>query len=129
MFGIHKSDTSSVQPWEYVPAAVGEYKTGQMLNMAGGNATALSAASTSTPPYLCMADKEITEAGNPLPVIRVTPGQIFETTLSAAAATAAIGGKLQVSAGGMEASPGAGSFEIVGLDGKEVGDAVRGRFA
>ena len=129
MFTLHKSDNSSMQPWEYIPAAAGEYKAGQLLEMAAGRAAAITADLDETPPYLCMSDMKIETAGELLPAVRVSKGYIYETALSEDVATAAVGGKLQVSAGGLLASEGAGTFEIVELEGKEEGDAVRGRFA
>lgn len=129
MFLPMKSDTGAVLPWEYMPAAAGTYKAGQLLNVSGGQVVAVSAASTTTPPYLCMADKEIT-AGELLPVTRVSKDFIYETQLSAEAASATIGTKLQVTAGGLLADAAAtGTFELVSLEGTAQGDFVRGRWA
>lgn len=127
MFLPHKND-NGLQPWEYYPAAAGEYEIGQMLNIKGGKLTAVDAASSTTPGYVCMARAEVAEGGV-LPVIRVTPAMIFETTLSAEAAAAVIGSKLQVSAGGLEADDAApGTFELVEIEGTAAGSVVRGRF-
>jgi len=128
MFIPMKSDTGAVLPWEYMSAAAGDYKAGQLLNVDGGKVVAVAAASTTTPPYLCMADKTAAD-GEPLPVTRISHDYIYETQLSAAAAAAEIGTKLQVSAGGLEAdAAGTGTFEIVSMDGTEQGDFVRGRW-
>jgi len=97
--------------------------------MSGGNLAKVATASTATPPYVCMAEKEIGEAGDVLAVNRVSKDIIYETSLSAAAASAAPGGKLQVSAGGEQVSTGSGTFEVVSLDGTAAGSIVRGRFA
>lgn len=131
MFVPVKSDTGALLPWEYMPAAAGTYKAGQMLTVNGsGQLAALSAASTTTPPYLCMAD--VTAAvGQIIPVIRVDGGIIFETTLKSAASGAVIGTKLQVEADGLTASKpgtGSGSFEAVWMEGTAAGNIVRGRF-
>ena len=128
MFVLYKSDNSSLQPWEYMEAAPDDYKAGQMLAATGGLLEALAADTLTTPPYICMADMTITD-DELLPVIRVSHDYIYETELSAAAATAAPGGKLAVADGGLFAKAGAGTFEIVSLDGTAAGDAVRGRFA
>ncbi len=129
MFLPMKSDTGAVLPWEYMPAAAGTYKAGQLLNVSGGQVVAVSAASTTTPPYLCMADKEIAE-GELLPVTRVSKDFIYETQLSAEAASATIGTKLQVTAGGLLADAAAtGTVELVSLEGTAQGDFVRGRWA
>jgi len=120
-----KSDTGAVIPWEYYPAAKGTYKCGQMVEMSGGKITALSGVSTTTPPYLCMAETTVVDGGEPLAVLRVSAGDIFETTLAAAGGQ--LGNKLGVSADGLQAD-GSGSFELVAMDGAAQGGTVRGRF-
>ena len=65
-----------------------------------------------------------------MPVIRVADDVIYETQLSAAASSAAIGSKLEVSSGGLQVdATAAGSFEVVFLGGTAIGDTVRGRFS
>lgn len=123
----HQSD-DGLQPWEYYPAAAGTYKVGQMLTMTGGKLTAISTASKTTPPYVCMAEKTVAQ-GDQLPVMRVTKRMIFETSLSSAAASATIGSLLEVSAGGLEVdAAAAGTFETTYIEGTDVGAMVRGRF-
>lgn len=122
-----KSDHGAVLPFEYLPAAAGEYNVGQLLNVTGGKLAAIAADQATTPPYLCMAQRKVEEAGEELPVARVSMDYIYETTLGAAAA-AEVGGKLQVASGGLTAKTGAGTFEIVSLDGTEEGGVVRGRW-
>lgn len=131
MFRAIKSDTGAVIPWEYLPAAAGTYKVGQALTVTGGKLTAISAAQATTPAYICEAEKTVA-AGETLPVTRVSKNHIYETTLSAAAEGAAVGAKLQVAAGGLEASyvsATPGTFEVVSLTGTAEGDTVRGRWA
>lgn len=128
MFLPMKSDTGNLLPWEYMLAAAGTYQAGQLLGVTGGKVTALTAATTTTPPYLCMADKTVA-AGEALPVTRVSRDYIYETQLSAKAASAVPGTKLEVSAGGLKAdATAAGTFELVSLEGVEAGDFVRGRW-
>lgn len=128
MFVPHTTDQGHVQPWEYLPAAAGTYEPGQLLTVAGGKLAAISAARTTTPEYVCMA-AVTAEPGDPVPVLRVNRGTIYETTLSAAAANAVTGTKLEISAGGLEADgTAAGTFEVVFIDGTAKGDTVRGRF-
>ena len=128
MFHPHTTDTGAVQPWEYMPAAAGTYQAGQLLNAADGSLTPVSAASTTTPGYLCMAN--ITVTGSELvPVTRIQRTAIYETQLSAEAADAAEGVKLQVSAGGLQVDAGAtGSFEVTYIEDTAAGSMVRGRF-
>ena len=128
MFLPHMSDTGALQPWEYLPATAGTYKVGQLLNVTGGKLTALTDASTTTPSYLCMSEITV-EDGTLVPVTRVSKNYIYETQLGAAAASAKIGTKLQVSAGGLTADAGAtGSFEVTFLEATAAGAQVLGRF-
>lgn len=128
MFSIHKSDTGAVQPFEYLNAAAGTYQAGQMLTVTGGKLAAISAASKTTPQYLCMAN--ITVTGDELvAVTRVKNDVIYETQLSAEAAAAAVGSKLEITAGGLAVdAAAAGTFEVTYLAGTAVGDTVYGRF-
>ena len=123
-----KSDHGAVLPTEYLPAAAGEYQVGQLLNVTGGKLSAITADQATTPPYLCMAQRKVETAGEELPVTRVSAEYIYETALEATASAAEVGVKLQVASGGLNAKTGAGTFEIVSLDGKTAGDAVRGRW-
>lgn len=128
MFSPHKTDTGAVLPWEYMPAAAGTYQAGQLLNAKNGSLTPVSAASPTTPGYLCMANITVT-AGQLVPVTRIQHTAIYETQLSAEAADAAEGTKLQVSAGGLQAdAAAAGSFEVTYIEDTAAGSMVRGRF-
>ena len=128
MFSPHKTDTGAVLPWEYMPAAAGTYQAGQLLNAKNGSLTPVSAASTTTPGYLCMANITVT-AGQLVPVTRIQHTAIYETQLSAEAASAAEGTKLQVSAGGLQVdAAAAGSFEVTYIEATAAGSMVRGRF-
>lgn len=129
MFYPHTNDTGAAKPWEYLPAAAGTYQAGQLLQVSSGKLAALSAASATTPPYLCMADITVTDGEN-VPVTRVANDTIYETQLSAAASSAVIGSKLEISAGGLKVdAAAAGTFEVVFLGGTAVGNTVRGRFS
>lgn len=128
MFAIHSSDKVAVLPSEYLPAAAGTYEPGQILNTASGKLAAIASASTAKPQYLCVGHV-VAAAGDLVPVVRVSDDVIFETTLSAAAASAGVGSMLEVSAGGKAVDgASAGKFEVVYLDGTTVGSMVRGRF-
>ena len=130
MFLPIKSDNGAVLPWEYLAAEAGTYKAGQLLNVdaSTGHVEPISAELTTTPPYLCMADITVADAGTPIPVTRISKDHIYETTLAAAASGTVTGSKLQVASGGLQVTAGAGTFEVVSLDGTETGDAVRGRW-
>lgn len=128
MFLPHVNDRGTHQPWEYIPAAAGTYSVGQLLGVSGGKLVALSTATKTTPPYLCQAKITVAD-GEAVPVTRVTDDVIYETTLSAEAASAAIGAKLEVSAGGLQADAAAsGTFEVVYIEGTAADSVVRGRF-
>lgn len=123
-----KNMSTALQPWEYLPAAAGTYKSGQLLNATDGKLVPVGAASATTPGYLCMADVTAVE-GQVIPVAVVVKDGIYETNLSAAAAGAAIGTKLQVSAGGLQVDgAAAGSFEVTYLEDTAAGSVVCGRF-
>lgn len=128
MFSPHTSDTGAVVPFEYMNAAAGTYQAGQMLTVTGGKLAAISAAHKTTPQYMCMAN--ITVTGDELvAVTRVKDDVIYETQLSAEAAAATVGSKLEVSAGGLNVDAAdAGTFEVTYLAGTAKGDTVRGRF-
>ena len=63
MFVPVKSNTGAMLPWEYLGAAADTYQAGQMLTVTGGKLAKLGAASTTTPPYLCMADVTEVQVG------------------------------------------------------------------
>ena len=127
MFEKYSSDHGQ-QPWERMPAAAGTYKAGQAVTVTGGKLAEISAASKETPGYICMADITVEDAEQ-VPVIRVQSSDIFETILTAETAGAAIGAKLEVSAGGLGVDgTAAGTFELVYAEGTAAGSMVRGRF-
>ena len=123
-----KNMTGVLQPWEQLPAAAGTYTVGQLVNAADGKVSPITGACTTTPGYLCMANVTLTE-GQMLPVARVVKDEIYVTQLSAESATAVVGGKLQVSAGGLQVDgAAAGTFEVVWAEGTAAGNEVHGRF-
>lgn len=127
MFVPVKSNTGAMLPWEYLGAAPGTYQAGQMLTVTEGKLAKLSGASTTTPPYLCMADVTAAE-GQVIPVTRVEGTFLYETTLSALYADAKPGVKVQVGEDGLTVAQGSGTFELVDVEGTQAGDTVRGRF-
>ena len=126
-FKPHQND-NVLQPWEEIPAAAGTYVVGQLLQVTNGQLAALTAATKTTPPYVCMANATVA-AGEVLPVIRVQKDMIFETQLSAETAAAKVGVKLEVTAGGLLADGAAeGTFELGYVEDTAKDSAVRGRF-
>ena len=127
MFKIHV-DHKGNRGWEYLPAAAGTYEAGQALTVTSGKLAAISAARTTTPEYICMADATVA-AGDLVPVIRVDKDIELETSLSAAASSMVMGTKLQITKGGLQVDAAAeGSFEVKEYAGTAAGAAVIGRF-
>lgn len=127
MFLPHKSD-NGLQPFEYYQAAAGTYEIGQLLNVADGVLTAITAASKVTPAYVSMGQGTLT-AGDVLPVIRINHEMVFQTTLSAETTGAKLGALLEVTAGGKEVDgAAAGTFEVTYAEGTAAGSVVYGRF-
>ena len=127
MFKSHVDHNGS-RGWEYLPAAAGTYQAGQALTVASGKLAAISAARTTTPEYICMADATVA-AGDLVPVIRVDKDIELETSLSAAASSMVMGTKLQITKGGLQVDAAAeGSFEVKSYEGTAAGAAVIGRF-
>lgn len=125
---IPKSIDGATQGWEYYGAAAGTYKAGQLVNMEAGVITPVAAASKTTPGYVCMADITVT-AGGEVPVQRIKKDIEFVTELSAEAAAAKAGSKLEVSAGGLAVDAAAtGTFEVTYMADTAAGSEVHGRF-
>jgi hypothetical protein len=128
-FCIVTTDGGHAQPWEHLAAKAGNYTVGQLLSVTDGLLTPLTADTATTPPYVSMSERTVAADGDILPVQRVVEGAVYETDLAAAAADAVPGGKLQIAAGGTQAKTGAGTFELVSLEGTDAGRRVRGRWA
>ena len=125
---IPKNIGGAAQGWEYYPAAAGTYKAGQLVNLTAGALAPVSAASKTTPGYVCMADITVVEGGV-VPVQRVVKDIEFVTELSADAASAKAGSKLEVSAGGLAVDAAAtGTFEVTYIAETAAGSEVHGRF-
>lgn len=117
-----------LQPWERLPAAAGTYQAGQLVNAADGVVKPVSAASATTPGYLCVADVTLAQ-GDLLPVARIVKDEIYVSQLSVETEGAKVGAKLQVSAGGLQVDgAAAGTFEVVWVAGTAAGSEVHGRF-
>ena len=123
-----KNMTGVLQPWERLPAAAGTYQAGQLLNAANGVVKPVSAASPTTPGYVCMADVTLAE-GDLLPIARIAKDEIYVSQLSVETEGAKVGAKLQVSSGGLQVDgAAAGSFEVVWAADTAAGSEVHGRF-
>lgn len=128
MFKVHMVDGGHILGWEKLPAAAITPQVGLALTMTDGELTVASG--ETAPTYMCMSEEDApVEAGTMIHVVRVTEDQIWETTFSASGAVEP-GDKVTVSADGLEVTgTTGGAAEIVEMEGTEVGDWVRVRFA
>ena len=127
MFLPYSYDHTKPDAFEYLPAAAGSVEVGMALAFSGGKLQKVSG--TTKPEYLCMADLTA-EAGETIPVIRVSDDTIYETELSADSASIALGTKYTIDATGtmITATSASGVAEVVAFDGKTAGAKVRVRF-
>lgn len=116
------------EPWEYLQtSAIGTVTVGMALTLSNGKLA--KATGTVRPDYISMYGGTAA-AGDTIPVIRVYEETIFETEFSAAAASAAAGGKHTIDTTGtmITATTTSGVAEVVSLNGTAAGDKVRVRF-
>ncbi|MFR8953839.1 hypothetical protein [Flavonifractor plautii] len=128
-FLIQQVDGGRIPGIEYLPAGAITPKVGMALTQTGGNLAVASG--TTTPTYISMVemDKACT-AGDIIPVLRVLPDMMFETTFQAAATAIKLGDKVTLHTDGLQvtATKTNGVAEVVGMDGTAAGDRVRVRF-
>ena len=128
-FYIHSVDDGRVPAIEYLPCGAITPKVGMALVQTGGNLAIASGAAK--PAYISMCERETAcAAGEVIPVIRVQPDVIFETTFSAAATAIILGNKVTLHTDGLQvtATTTDGVAEVVGMDGTAAGSPVRVRF-
>ena len=121
---------SSVTPFELLPCSAITPKIGMALVLSEGRLTI--ATGETKPQFISMrsAAAAVT-AGTPIPVLRVTEEQIFETTCSAAFTAVNIGSKVTLHAtNGLQvtATTTNGVAEVISFDGTAAGSLVRVRF-
>lgn len=118
------------EPWEKLPAANGlTLSVGTALTNADGNLKVASG--TTVPTCICMEDVTTDAAGQLVHVERVRPETIYETELSVASASIAVGLKYTLDTAGeaITATTTSGVAQVVSFDGTAAGDKVRVRFA
>lgn len=128
-FKIYSTDDNRVPGIEYLPASAITPKVGMALTQTTGQ-LALATGATA-PTYISMCEKEAAcTAGDIIPVMRVLPDMMFETTFRAAATAVNLGDKVTLHTDGLQvtATKTSGVAEVVGMDGTAVGDKVRVRF-
>ncbi len=127
-FTIHSTDDGRACPWEYLPAGAITPKIGLLLVQSSGNLAVAGA--TAKPAYVCMTQASAAlTAGTIIPVIKVQPDIVFETTFSETA-TSRKTGEAVTTASGLQATAttSSGVFTITEIVDGAAGGAVRGRF-
>lgn len=130
-FIVHSTDDHRVPVLEYLPALTQlQAKVGMALKLDAASGVLIGASGATKPEYICMCDRSYVAAGELIPVIRVQPDMIFETTFSVAASAVKLGSKVTIASGGMEVTgtTESGVAQIVAMDGTEAGATCRVRF-
>ena len=129
-FLIHTVEDGHVPAFEYLPCSAIVPKVGMALTQSGGNL--VLAAGTNKPAYISMCERDAAcTAGDLIPVIRVTPDIVFETTAQAALTAVKPGDRVTLHTDGLQvtATTASGVAEIVQKDADAAGSRVRVRFA
>ena len=129
-FLIHSVDGGRVPGWEYLPCSAITPKVGMALVQSSGNLAL--ATGTTKPTYISMCEKSAAcTAGDIIPVIRVEPDIIFETSFSASASAINLGDKVTLASDGLRvtATTSSGVAEVVYGAGGDSGAMCRVRFA
>lgn len=125
MFKLYSTDDGRQAPWEYLPCAAIQPHYGEAMYVTGGK-LALAAGSNKAQ-YICMREEgAAVAAGDIIPVVKIQPDQVWETT--AAASTYSVGVGYDVHTDGLSiklaSSNPTSNFVLNYVDGTE----VRGRF-
>ena len=125
MFKLYSTDDGRQAPWEYLPCSAIQPKYGEAMYIASGKLALASGSNRAQ--YVCMRQEDAAvSAGDIIPVVKIQPDQVWETT--AAASTYSVGLGYDVHTDGLSiklASQSATSnFVLNYVDGTE----VRGRF-
>lgn len=130
-FKIYQTDDGRVPSIEYLPAGTITPKVGMALTQSSGKLAI--ATGTTAPTYISMCERETAcTDGEVIPVLRVLPDMVFETTFSASASSVKLGDKVTLHASsGLEvtATTTSGVAEVVYMDGTTSGSMCRVRFA
>lgn len=120
MFKLHQKASPATEAIEYVIAG-GALSIGTLVNYSSGKVVA----NTTSPEYVTLGSAKTDEI---IAVKRIYEDEIYETTLSAAGTSLNIGDKVTVTGTQATATTASGIFEIIAMDGTEVGSKVRGLF-
>ena len=114
-FLIQQVDGGRVPGIEYLPCGAITPRIGMALIQSGGNLAVASG--TTAPTYVSMIEKETPcTVGDIIPVMRVLPDMMFETTFQAAASSVKLGDKVTLHTDGLQvtATTASGVAEVVG---------------
>lgn len=115
-FYVHTIDSARIPPTEYLPADAITPKEGLLLHISNGVLKVCSGADK--PTYICMKQSGTAVAeGTIIPVMRIQPDMVLETTAKVALTSAKPGDRLYISDDGMEvttASSGTGTGTGIG---------------
>ena len=127
----HTNSDGRVEPWEYLPVTAIQPTIGMALVLSSGKLAI--ATGTAKPEFISMVEAAGTmTAGDIIPVIKVAPDTVFETTNSASLSGVAIGAKVTLHASNgcqVTGTTTSGVAEIVDKDGDDVGSRVLVRFS
>ena len=126
----YQNEDGRVAPWEYLPCGAITPKLGMALVQSSGNLAI--ATGTTKPTYISMCDKSAAcTAGDIIPVVKVQPDQVFETTASASLSGVNVGDKVTLHASNgcqVTGTKTSGVATIVAKDGDGAGSRVLVRF-
>lgn len=123
MFKLHRKGSAATEAIEYIVAGA-SITPGIVLKFNSGKLVVASG--TDKPEYVSLGSAKTDEI---LPVKRIYEDEVYETVLQAAGTTLKLGNTVNIHTDGAQATATAGgSFEILEMDGTEVGSKVRGVF-
>lgn len=128
MFFPHKWQNQS-EPWELQPVKSGlALEPGVAMALSGG--VLVKAAGTTKPTHICMEKVAATAADQMIHVERVRSETEYETELSVASASIAVGVKYTIDTNGekITATTEGGVATVTSFDGTAAGNKVRVRF-
>lgn len=129
MFTIVKRLGADTAALEYYLMTDGEAATlGEALVMTNGRLTKCGA--TATPEFIAQRTQQETTSVTPLPVVRTTEEQEYETKSSSTVAPTLVGSKVTLGTDGLTvtATTTSGVFSVTATDGAATNSTVRGYF-
>lgn len=123
MFKLHRKGSAATEAIEYIVAGA-SITPGIVLKFNSGKLVVASG--TDKPEYVSLGSAKTDEI---LPVKRIYEDEVYETVLQAAGTALKLGNTVNIHTDGAQATATTGgSFEILEMDGTEVGSKVRGVF-